>query len=400
MELSSRLKFCKPSATLALNNRVNVLKKQGHPIINLTAGEPDFPTPSFIVTAAIEALHNGETRYTAVDGTVALKQAIIQKFQTQNHLFYTLEQVTVANGAKQIIYNALMATLTEGDEVIIPCPYWVSYPDMVALAGGVCKFIVCDEQNAFKLTPEQLKKVLSPKVKWLILNSPNNPTGAVYSAQELQALADVLIDYPHVLILSDDIYEHIVYDNVSFTTIAQVEPRLFDRTLTVNGMAKAYAMTGWRIGFAGGPSWLIEGMATLQSHSTSNPCSISQAASVQGLKSSLDFLKEHRAVFQYRRDQMTRRLNATGLLHALPPQGAFYIYFNCTAVLKRATPEGQILENDEDFCRFLLETAYVAGVPGSAFGLSPFVRFSYALDTKLLEDACQRIEKALALLRI
>lgn len=397
--LSKRLNDCKPSATLSLNNKANLLKKQGFPVISLAAGEPDFPTPSFVVDAAIEALYRGETRYTAVDGTPDLKQAIIQKFKTQNNLSYTAQQITVANGAKQIIYNALMATLNKDDEVIIPSPYWVSYPDMVMLSGGKCRFVTCDASQGFKLSPWQLIQAMTPKVKWLILNSPNNPTGAVYSASELKELATVLLDYPNVLILSDDIYEHILYDSVSFTTIAQIEPKLFDRTLTVNGMAKAYSMTGWRIGFAGGPIWLIEAMARLQSHSTSNPCSISQAASIKGLAHSLDFLKDRNAIFQQRRDLIVHRLNATGFLSALLPQGAFYIYFNCAATLGKITPEAKTINSDEDFCEFLLEQAYVAAVPGSAFGLSPFIRLSYALATEQLEEACHRIEQALNLLK-
>jgi aspartate aminotransferase len=381
----------KPSPTIAVTNLARELQAQGRDIIGLGAGEPDFDTPDHIKDAAIEAIRKGDTKYTAVDGTPALKQAICAKFQRENGLAYKPEQITVGTGGKQVLYNALMATIDPGDEVLIPAPYWVSYPDMVLLAGGVPVAIDCPAEKGFKLQPDQLAAAITAKTKWLILNSPSNPTGSAYSEAELKALTDVLVEHGHVHVMTDDMYEHLVYDDFRFTTPAQVEPRLYDRTLTVNGVSKAYAMTGWRIGYAGGPAEIIKAIGKVQSQSTSNPCSISQAAAVAALNGPQDFLPERNAVFKQRRDLIVGLLNEAPGLDCPTPEGAFYVYPSCAGVIGRKTPSGEVIVSSEAFAKYLLEEGGVAVVHGSAFGLDPHFRISYATATELLEEAGRRI---------
>jgi aspartate aminotransferase len=392
--IASRLAQIKPSPTIAVTTKANELKAKGLDIIGLGAGEPDFDTPDNAKEAAIKAIQAGDTKYTAVDGTPALKKAICGKFKRENGLDYEPANITVGAGAKQVLYNALMATLDEGDEVIIPAPYWVSYPDMVNLAGGTPVFITCDANANFKLRPEQLEAAITPKTKWIILNSPSNPSGAAYSRKEMKALTDVLVKHPHVYVMADDIYEHVLYDGFEFVTPAQVEPKLFDRTLTVNGVAKAYAMTGWRIGYAGGPKELIKAIAVIQSQSTSNPCSISQAASVEALNGSQVFLKERTAAFQKRRDDVVARLNAIDGISCNTPEGAFYVFPSCKGLFGRKTPSGMVLKGSNDVATYLLEEALVAVVPGIAFGLDDHFRISYATSDAVLEKACARIKEA------
>ncbi|MFP4271238.1 MAG: pyridoxal phosphate-dependent aminotransferase [Alphaproteobacteria bacterium] len=395
---AERLARIKPSPTIAVTNLARELKAQGRDVIGLGAGEPDFDTPDHIKEAAIAAIRAGDTKYTAVDGTPALKDAICRKFERENGLSYTPAQITVGTGGKQVLYNALMATLDPGDEVVIPAPYWVSYPDMVLLAGGEPVFVTCPEQTGFKLRAEDLDAAITPKTKWVILNSPNNPTGAAYTRAELAAICAVLERHPHVAVLSDDMYEHLVYDDFTFTTPAQVAPALYDRTLTMNGVSKAYAMTGWRIGYAGGPVELIQAMAKVQSQSTSNPSSISQAAAVAALDGPQDFIAERNAVFKQRRDLVADRLDAVPGLRCRKPEGAFYVYPSCAGVIDKRTPQGDVIASSEDFARYLLEAEGVAVVHGSAFGLEPCFRISYATATELLEEACTRIERACAAL--
>ena len=371
----------------------------GRDVIGLGAGEPDFDTPDHVKEAAIAAIHAGQTKYTAVDGTPELKAAIAAKFDRENGLEYRTDEISVGAGGKQIIYNALMATLDPGDEVVIPAPYWVSYPDMTLLAGGTPVFVRCPEQAGFKLQPEDLEQAITPRTKWLILNSPNNPTGAAYSGDELRGLTDVLARHPHVWLLSDDIYEHLVYDGFAFVTPAALEPRLEDRCLTMNGVAKAYAMTGWRIGYAGGPVELIRAMAKIQSQSTSNPCSISQAAAVAALNGPQDFMAERTRVFKERRDLVVDLLNQAPGIRCHRPEGAFYVYPSCAGVIGRRTPDGTELADSEAFARYLLEAEGVAAVHGAAFGLDPYLRISYATATELLEEACRRIIRACEALR-
>jgi aspartate aminotransferase len=397
--VADRLGKIKPSPTLAVDARAKELKAQGRDIINLGAGEPDFDTPDWIKDAAKKAMDAGKTKYTPVDGTPELKDAIIGKFKRDNGLTYARDQVTVGTGGKQVLYNAFMATLNPGDEVIIPAPYWVSYPDMAMLAEGMPVFVSCSEENGFKLTPATLESAITPKTKWVVLNSPSNPTGAAYSRAEMKALTDVLLRHPHVYVLSDDIYEHLVYDGFEFSTPAQVEPRLYDRTLTVNGVSKAYAMTGWRIGFAGGPKDIIKAMAKVQSQSTSNPSSISQAASVAALTGDHTFLNNWRAAYKARRDMVADMLNTAEGVSCMKPEGAFYVYPSCKGVIGRQTPDGKTIHNDEDFVTYLLESQGVACVHGAAFGASPYFRISYATSDTLLKDACTRIQKACAALR-
>ena len=396
--LAQSLARVKPSPTIAVTNKARELKAAGHDVIGLGAGEPDFDTPDSIKEAAIRAIHAGDTKYTAVDGTPALKQAIVAKFKRENGLDYAADQVTVGTGGKQVIYNALSATLDPGDEVIMPAPYWVSYPDMVLLCGGEPVVVDCPSQAGFKMQPEDLDKAITPRTKWLILNSPNNPTGAAYTREEMQALTDVLVRHPQVHVLTDDMYEHLTYDGFVFTTPAQVEPALYDRTLTMNGVSKAYAMTGWRIGYAGGPAALIKAMAKVQSQSTSNPCSISQAAAVAALNGPQDFIAERNAIFEQRRDLVVEGLNAATGITCHKPEGAFYVYPSCAGCIGRRRPDGKVIETDEDFVTYLLEEAGVAVVQGSAFGLAPFFRISYATSTEALEEACARIQKACAAL--
>lgn len=392
--LSQNLANIKPSPTIAVSQKAAELKAQGKDIIGLGMGEPDFDTPDNIKQAAIKAINQGDTKYTAVDGTNALKKAIIQKFKRDNGLDYEMNQITVGTGAKQVLYNAFMATLNAGDEVIIPAPYWVSYPDMVLLAGGTPVIVDSLAQDNFKITPKNLEAKITNKTKWLILNSPSNPTGACYNKAELKALAEVLLKYPHVYVLTDDIYEHLIFDGLEFATIASIEPKLKDRTLTLNGVSKAYCMTGWRIGFAAGPVNLIKAMATIQSQSTSSPCSISQAASVEALIGDQSYLKTNAKIFEARRDMVVKMLNEIEGIDCNTPNGAFYVFPSCQGLFGSKTPSGQIINNCNDFATYLLEEALVAVVPGVAFGAAGFFRISYAASDAFLKDAMQRIAKA------
>lgn len=391
--LADRLSRIKPSPTIAVTSKARALKAAGRDVIGLGAGEPDFDTPENIRAAGIRAIENGQTRYTDVDGTPDLKKAICAKFARENDLTYTPDQVTVGVGGKQVLYNALMATLNPGDEVIIPAPYWVSYPDMVLLAEGTPVTVACPAENGFKLLPADVDAAITPKTKWLILNSPSNPTGAAYTADELKALGEVLLKHPNVYIMTDDMYEHLVFDDFKFTTIAQVVPALYDRTLTVNGVSKSYSMTGWRIGYAAGPKALIKAMGIIQSQSTSNPTSISQAAAVEALNGPQGFIKERAAVFQTRRDLVVSMLNQAAGLNCPNPEGAFYVYPSCAGTIGKTAPTGKVIETDEDFASELLEAEGVAVVHGAAFGLSPFFRISYATSNDVLEEACTRIQR-------
>ena len=391
--LSDRLARVKPSPTIAMTTRAAELRAAGRDIIGLSAGEPDFDTPEHIREAAKTAIDQGHTRYTAVDGTPALKRAIAAKFARENGLDYTPSQVTVGSGGKHILYNALVATLNEGDEVIIPAPYWVSYPDMVLLAGGVPVIVECGIGDGFRLTPQALADAITPKTKWVILNSPSNPSGAGYDRAQMQALTEVLLDHPQVWVLSDDIYEHLVFDGFEFVTPAQVEPRLKDRVLTMNGVSKAYAMTGWRIGYGAGPEVLIRAMAKLQSQSTSNPSSISQYAAEAALEGPQDYIADSRAVFQRRRDLVVAGLNACPGIDCPVPQGAFYVYPSIAGLIGRTSAGGARIESDEAFANALLDEEGVAVVFGAAFGLSPHFRISYATSDEQLHDAMARIRR-------
>jgi len=397
--LAERLSRIKPSPTLAATDRARALKAAGRDIIGLSAGEPDFDTPVHIRAAAKAAIDRGDTRYTDTGGTPDLKKAISAKFKRENGLDYAPNQIIVSTGGKQVLFNALMATLDAGDEVLIPAPYWVTYPDIVALAEATPIGIPCPAENGFKLKPSDLDAAITPRTKWLILNSPSNPSGAAYTRVELRALADVLLRHPQVWILTDDMYEHVLYDDFEFATIAQVEPALYARTLTLNGVSKAYCMTGWRIGYAGGPRELIAAMTMLQSQSTSNPSSVSQAASVEALNGPQDFIPRHNAIFRERRDLVVSMLNQATGLHCPKPEGAFYVYPSCQGVIGKRTPEGKAIENDTDFITYLLDIEGVAVVQGAAFGLSPHFRISYATATETLEKACERIQRACAALR-
>ncbi len=397
--VADRLSRIKPSPTIAVTNKAKELKDAGRDVIGLGAGEPDFDTPDFIKEAAYKAIREGQTKYTAVDGTPQLKDAIIAKFKRDNNLTYKREQITVGTGGKQVLYNALMASVNPGDEVIIPAPYWVSYPDMVLLAEGTPVAVDCPKENSFKLQPKDLEKAITPKTKWVILNSPSNPTGAAYSWDEMKALTDVLVKYPHVYVMTDDMYEHLVYDDFKFCTPAEVEPRLYDRTFTVNGVSKSYSMTGWRIGYGAGPVALIKGIAIMQSQSTSNPSSVSQAASVAALNGDQSFLKERNEVFRQRRDLVVKMLNQAEGIECLTPEGAFYVYPSCAGCIGKTTPDGKLIKTDEDFVTYLLESEGVACVQGTAFGLAPYFRISYATSTEALEEACKRIQRACAALK-
>jgi len=388
--ISDSLKRIKPSPTIAVTQKARELKAAGKDIIALGAGEPDFDTPINIKNAAIRAIKKGDTKYTAVDGTPTLKKAIINKFKRENKLIYTIDQITVGSGGKQVIYNAFMATLNKGDEVIIPAPFWVSYPDMVLLAGGKPKIIKCTEQENFKLTPKKLRKAITKKTKWLILNSPSNPTGAGYTKKEIKDLAKVLIRNKKIYILSDDIYEHVKYDNFNFFTIAQIS-QLKDRTLTMNGVSKSYAMTGWRIGYAAGPKDIIKGIGKIQSQSTSNPSSISQAAAVEALNGPQGFIKMRSKAFKERRDFVVKSLNAIDGIKCLNPDGAFYVFPSCKGLMGKKDSNGKELKTDTDFVKSLLETSGIAVVQGSAFGLEGFFRISYATSMKNLKKALDRI---------
>ena len=392
--LASRLNRIQPSPTIAMSIKARELKAEGKDIIELAAGEPDFPTPSHIIEAAEEAMSRGETKYTDPDGTPALKQAVCDKFKRDNNLEYVTSQVTIGTGGKQVLYNALMATLNEGDEVIIPAPYWVSYPDMVLLAEGIPKIVECPLDKNFILQPEDLERAITPKTKWIILNSPSNPTGSGYTWDDMKKITDVLIRHPKIWVMTDDMYEHLVYDDFKFCTPAEVEPELYSRTLTVNGMSKAFCMTGWRIGYAAGPENLITAIRKIQSQSTSNPSSISQAASVAALNGPMDFLAKNNEVFKQRRDLVCSMLNQASGITCPTPDGAFYVYPSCAGLIGKKTPDGKVLKSDEDVVSYLLETEGIAAVHGAAFGLSPHFRISYATSTEALEDACQRIQRA------
>jgi len=390
--LSKTLDRVKPSPTIAVTTLAGELKAKGMDVIGLGAGEPDFDTPQNIKDAAVTAIAAGKTKYTAPDGIPELKQAICDKLKRDNGLEYTPAQISVGTGGKQTLYNAFMATLNEGDEVIIPAPYWVSYPDMVLLGGGTPVAVEATLENNFKITAEQLEAAITPKTKWFIFNSPSNPTGAGYSADELKKLTDVLLKHPHVWIMTDDMYEHLAYDDFKFATPAEVEPKLYDRTLTCNGVSKAYAMTGWRIGYAAGPENVIKAMRKVQSQSTSNPCSISQWAAVEALNGTQHFLPEHNVVFKRRRDMVVDMLNAIDGVTCPTPEGAFYVYPNIAGLIGKTTPKGTVIENDEAFSTALLEDKGVAVVFGAAFGLSPNFRVSYATSDENLKEACTRIQ--------
>ena len=397
--IAARVQRIKPSPSSAASDRANELRRQGQSIINLVVGEPDFDTPANIRQAASAAIERGETRYTQNAGTPELRQAIVAKLARENGLSYSASQVLVTSGAKSAIFNAFAATLGAGDEVLIPAPYWVSYPDMVLACEGEPVTLACPEHEGFKLTPAQLRNAITPRTRWLLLNSPSNPTGASYSAAELRALADVLLDFPHVLLMTDDIYEHIRYEGLDNPHILAIEPALSERSLVVNGVSKTYAMTGWRIGYAAGPADLIGAMATLQSQSTSNACSVSQAAAVEALNGDQSFVKHSVEVYQQRRDRCLDLLNAIPGLSCRKPDGAFYLYVNCGGLLGKTTAEGQVLNSDSEVVMYLLESQGVAVVAGTAYGLAPFFRMSIATDISTLDQGCARIAAAVAALR-
>lgn len=397
--LANRLKNIKPSATLGMVAKTKELEAQGKTIIGLSAGEPDFDTPDFVKAAAKKAMDAGQTKYTPIPGTFALRDAIIAKFKRDNGLTYARDQIIVGTGGKQVLFNALMATLNPGDEVIIPAPYWVSYPDMVQLAEGTPVFVDCPASAGFKMTADQLEAAITPKTKWVILNSPSNPTGAGYTHADLKALTDVLMNHPHVWVMSDDMYEHLVYDDFDFVTPAQVEPGLFERTLTVNGVSKAYSMTGWRIGYAGGPKELIKAMEMIQGQSTSNASSISQAAATEALNGDQAFMTAWVQSFKARRDLVVSMLNECEGIECPTPDGAFYVYPSCAGCIGKQTPDGTTIETDEDFITYLLERVGVACVHGAAFGLSPHFRISYATSEEALRKACDLIKEACGALR-
>ena len=392
--LSQRLTKIKPSLTVSINVKANALRAEGRDVLVLAAGEPDFDTPINIRDAAVKAMEEGQTRYVPGKGTPALQKAIINKFQRDNDIKYSPDEIMVGVGGKHIIYNAMMATLNPNDEVIIPAPFWVSYPDIVMLAEGKPVIVKCEASQDFKITPEQLENHITKNTKWLMLNSPSNPTGAVYSFNELKAISEVLLKHPNVLVMTDDIYEKIIYDDSEFSTIASVEPKIKDRTLTLNGVSKAYCMTGWRLGYCGGPKDIIAGMNKIQSQSTTSTSSISMAASVEALNGNQDFIEKHNIQFKKRRDMVVEKLNKIQGLSCAAPPGAFYVYPSCVGVIGKQTPEGNTINTDEDFMNYLLDSEGVAGVHGEAFGLSPYFRISYATDNKTLIDACNRIERA------
>lgn len=396
---AKRLAQIKPSPTVSLFGRVAQLRAQGKNIIGLVAGEPDFDTPDNIKQAAIEAIRAGQTKYTPVDGTPALKAAVRAKFKRENELDYAEDQIIVGVGGKHVIFNALLATLSPGDEVVIPAPYWVSYPEMVTLCEGVPVIVPGRPELGFKLDPADLDRAITPRTKWVILNSPSNPSGAAYTPAELKSVTEVLRRHPHVMVLADDIYEHLIYGDFTFTTPAQIEPELYDRTLTVNGVSKTYCMTGWRIGYAGGPRDVVKAMASVQSHSTTNPTSISQAAAVEALNGPQDFIAGNRAAFERRRNMVVERLNTVEGLTCQEPQGAFYVFPSCAGLIGRKRPDGRVIASDEDFVLYLLEEAGLGVVFGAAFGTSPYFRLSYAASDDVLRDACDRVAEAAAALR-
>jgi aspartate aminotransferase len=390
-DLVSRIK---PSATIAVTDKARALKAAGRDVIGLGAGEPDFETPDNIKLAAIRAITEGKTsKYTAVDGMADLKAAVARKFKRENELDYKPSQIIVGTGGKQVLYNALIATINPGDEVIIPAPYWVSYPDMVLLAGGTPVEVVTTMQSGYKMTPEALEQAITPKTKWIIFNSPSNPTGAAYTKDELKTVTDVLVRHPHVHVMADDMYEHLVYDDFKFYSPAQLEPRLYERTLTVNGVSKAYCMTGWRIGYAGGPEKLIKTMAMIQSQSTSNPTAVAQYAALEALDGPQDFIPKHNKIFKERRDLCVSMLNQAKGIQCPKPEGAFYVYPSCAGAVGKTAPTGKKLSTDEDFVTELLEAEGVAVVQGTPFGVGPAFRISYATATSALEEACTRIQR-------
>ncbi|MBI1867595.1 MAG: pyridoxal phosphate-dependent aminotransferase [Methylocystis sp.] len=391
--LASALSRVKPSATIAVTQKARDLKALGRDVVSLSVGEPDFDTPDHIKQAGIRAIERGETKYTPVLGIAPLREAVAKKFKRENNLDYQASDTIVASGGKHILFNAFLATLDPGDEVIVPAPYWVSYPEMVAICGGVTVFVETRMEHGFKLQPEDLERAIAPKTKWLVLNSPSNPSGAAYTRQELKKVTDVLVRHPHVHVLTDDIYEHLVYGGFEFVTAAQVEPRLFDRTLTMNGVSKAYAMTGWRIGYAAGPAPLIKAMDMLQGQQTSGACSIAQWAAVEALEGPQDHLTTFRRAFQERRDLVVSMLGQAKYLKCPSPEGAFYVFPSCAEAIGRKTPKGMVLKTDEDFVAALLDAEGVAVVQGSAFGTGPNFRVSYAASTTLLEDACRKIQR-------
>ncbi len=392
--LAERIARIKPSATIAVSDKARALKAAGRNVIGLGAGEPDFDTPENIKEAAIKAIRDGKaSKYTAVDGIPELKAAIARKFKRENELAYKPSQIIVGTGGKQVLYNALVATINAGDEVIIPAPYWVSYPDMVLLAGGEPVAVATTMESGFKLKPEALERAITPKTKWIIFNSPSNPTGAAYTRAELKAVTDVLLRHPHVHVMADDMYEHLVYDDFQFFSPAQLEPRLYERTLTVNGVSKAYCMTGWRIGFAGGPEPLIKAMAMIQSQSTSNPTAVAQWAAVEALDGPQDFIPKHNKIFKERRDLCVSMLNQANGIRCPKPEGAFYVYPSCAGTIGKTAPTGKKLATDEDFVTELLEAEGVAVVQGTPFGVGPAFRISYATATSALEEACTRIQR-------
>jgi aspartate aminotransferase len=392
--LADRLARVKASPTMAITALATELKAAGRDIIGLSVGEPDFDTPDNIKEAAIAAIRRGDTKYTVFDGRMELKEAVAAKFKRENGLDYEPNQVSISSGGKQVLYNAMVATLSPGDEVIIPAPYWVSYPEMVLLADGEPVPVACPQNYGFKLRPEDLEAAITPKTKWLILNSPSNPTGAAYTEADLRAVADVLLKHPHVWVMTDDMYEHLVYDDFEYKTIAQVEPRLYERTLTVNGVSKAYCMTGWRIGYGAGPKHLIKAMGAIQSNSTANPCSISQAAAIEALNGPQDFIAPNNMKFKERRDLVVSALNKIPGLFCPTPEGAFYVYPSCAGLLGKKTPQGEVIKSDEDFVKYLLAAEGVAVVHGDAFGLAPHFRISYATSNEILTEAMRRIDRA------
>ena len=394
VHVAERTTWIEPSASSVATQRARELRAEGHDIIALTQGQPDFDTPDHVLEAAINAMHAGETRYTPVMGTPALRDAIRFKFKRDNSLAYNDDQVMASNGGKQIVYNALMSTVEPGDEVIVTAPYWVSYPEMTKFAGGVPIEVLCREESGFKLTPEQLETAITSKTRWLILNSPNNPSGAVYSGHELRTLAEVLQPYERIMVMCDDIYEHIIYDGVEMATMADAAPFTFDRTLTLNGVSKAYAMTGWRIGIAGGPAGLIKTMSKLQNQSTGNPSSVSQAAAIAALIGPQNLVVERTKAFQHRRDRVLEMLNDVSGLSCRKPEGAFYVYPNCKGLIGRKSPNGKVMKDDRDVVMYLMEQGGVAAVHGEAYGLSPHFRLSFADSMENLEEACRRIQSA------
>ena len=391
--LSGRIRRIAMNPIIKILNQVRAMERAGHKLVNFSVGEPDFDTPAHIQDAAVAAMRRGETRYTTSDGTAELKEAVRAKFRRENGLEYALSQIGVGSGAKHIIYNALQCTLNPGDEVIIPAPYWTSYPEVVTFCDGTPVIVPCGRESGFKMSPQQLAGAITPRTKWLILNTPSNPTGAAYSADELRALGEVLAGHPHVLVLADEMYEHLLYDGMQRASLAQVAPWMYGRTLTVNGVSKTYAMTGWRIGYAGGPEALLRAMANIQSQATSNPCSISQAASVEALNGPQDFIGENNKVFKVRRDLVVSMLNQAKGISCPVPEGAFYVYPSCLGCIGKTAPSGNVIRTDEDFVTELLAAEGVAAVHGAAFGMSPFFRISYATATDVLEDACRRVQR-------